>query len=177
VRYLLDTVVLIWAVRGLHEAPRVLARVREEGEPAVAAITLLELRRALLPEEFRLAERELEGMEVVALDAESRDLEEQAQPGGLVDAGHLRDRVSFRSGHTGPVERALAVIAVYDQWSRSSLEQTRRRLDERVRDASEHEQQEDDQRQRDPYRQEPCGPPDQLTHARFMRVLHRPCGS
>jgi predicted nucleic acid-binding protein len=69
VRYLLDTVVLIWAVRGLHEAPQVLRRVREEGDPAVAAITLLELRRALLPEELRLAERELEGMEVLPLDA------------------------------------------------------------------------------------------------------------
>ncbi len=68
-RYLLDTVVLIWAVRGLHEAPRVLRRLRETADPAVAAITLLELRRALLPEEFRRAEAELGGMEVLPLDA------------------------------------------------------------------------------------------------------------
>jgi predicted nucleic acid-binding protein len=69
VRYLLDTVVLIWAVRGLHEAPRVLSRLRERGDLAVASITILELRRALLPEEFRRAEEELEGVEVLPLDA------------------------------------------------------------------------------------------------------------
>jgi len=68
-RYLLDTVVLIWAVRGLHEAPRVLRRLRERGDLAVASITILELRRALLPEEFRRAEEELEGVEVLPLDA------------------------------------------------------------------------------------------------------------
>lgn len=67
--YLLDTVVLIWAVRGLHDAPRVLRRLRERGDLAVASITLLELRRALLPEEFRRAEEGLEGIEVLPLDA------------------------------------------------------------------------------------------------------------
>ncbi|HXF74398.1 MAG TPA: type II toxin-antitoxin system VapC family toxin [Actinomycetota bacterium] len=68
-RYLLDTVVLIWAVRGLREAPRVLRLLRGRGDLAVASITLLELRRALLPEEFRRAEEELEGMRVLPLDA------------------------------------------------------------------------------------------------------------
>ncbi|GBC87878.1 tRNA(fMet)-specific endonuclease VapC [bacterium HR12] len=68
-RYLLDTVVLIWAVRGLHEAPRLLRHLRETADVAIAAITLLELRRALLPEEFRRAEAELEWMEVLPLDA------------------------------------------------------------------------------------------------------------
>ncbi|HXF58114.1 MAG TPA: PIN domain-containing protein [Actinomycetota bacterium] len=68
-RYLLDTVVLIWAVRGLHEAPAVLASLRRRGSLAVSAITLLELRRALSPEEYLAAEEELAGVEVVPLDA------------------------------------------------------------------------------------------------------------
>lgn len=67
-RYLLDTVVLIWAVRGLHEAPAVLSRLRDRGDLAVSAITLLELRRALLPEEFHRAEEQLRGVEVLPLD-------------------------------------------------------------------------------------------------------------
>ena len=67
--FLLDTVVLIWAVRGLHRAPEVLAALRRRGPVAVSAITLLELRRALSPEEYHTAEDHLEGAAVLPLDA------------------------------------------------------------------------------------------------------------
>lgn len=66
--YLLDTIVFIWAVRGLHSADRVLARLRGE-DVAVSAITLLELRRALAPEEFHAAEDALGGVDVLPIDA------------------------------------------------------------------------------------------------------------
>lgn len=66
--YLLDTIVFIWAVRGLHSADRVLARLRGE-DLAVSAITLLELRRALAPEELLAADDALDGVDVLAIDA------------------------------------------------------------------------------------------------------------
>lgn len=66
--YLLDTIVVIWAVRGLHAADRVLARLRGD-DVAVSAITLLELRRALAPEEFLAAEDALGGLDVLPIDA------------------------------------------------------------------------------------------------------------
>jgi predicted nucleic acid-binding protein len=66
--YLVDTVVWIWAVRGLHEAPAILASLRRLGRLAVSAITLLELRRALAPEEYEAAERLLAGVQVLPVD-------------------------------------------------------------------------------------------------------------
>lgn len=91
--YLLDTIVFIWAVRELHAAERVLARLRG-GDVAVSAITLLELRRALTAEEFHAAEAELAGVAVLPIDAAT------AQDAGdylarCADEGH---RVDFFAG-------------------------------------------------------------------------------
>lgn len=63
--YLLDTIVVIWAVRRLHEAAQVLQRLRQGGDLAISAISLLELRRALTGEEFEGARGELEGVEEI----------------------------------------------------------------------------------------------------------------
>lgn len=93
-RYLLDTVVLIWAARGLHEAPRILRRLREEGDLAIASISLLELRRALLAEELPRVEPELEGMEVVPLDAATA----RAAADYLVRCSEEGYRVDFFAG-------------------------------------------------------------------------------
>lgn len=68
--YVLDTIVLIWAVRGRHNADAVLARLHADGDCAISAITLLELRRALAPEEHCAAEDRLAGVGVLAVDAD-----------------------------------------------------------------------------------------------------------
>lgn len=93
VRYLLDTIVFIWAVRGLHSADRVLERLAGE-DVAVSAITVLELRRALTPEEFLSAENSLDGVDVLPIDADT------ARAAGeylarCTDEGH---RVDFFAG-------------------------------------------------------------------------------
>lgn len=71
--YLLDTMVISWAVRDLHEAPAVLRVLRREGDLAVSAITLLELRRGLPPEDYQRAADELVGVEVLPMNGSTAE--------------------------------------------------------------------------------------------------------
>ncbi|MQA87626.1 MAG: PIN domain-containing protein [Streptosporangiales bacterium] len=66
--YLLDTMVISWAVRDLHQAPAVVRALRSEGDLAVSAISLLELRRGLPAEDYHRATDELVDVGVVPMD-------------------------------------------------------------------------------------------------------------
>lgn len=92
--YLLDTIVVIWAVRRLHEAAQVLQRLRQGGDLAISAISLLELRRALTGEEFEGARGELEGVEVLPLD----DSTAEAAGNYLVRCADEGYRIDFFAG-------------------------------------------------------------------------------
>lgn len=112
-RYLLDTIVFVWAVRGLHDAGAVLDRLRADADVAASAITLLELARTLAPEEQPAADDLLADVPILSVDGDI------ARAAGnylarCADEGH---RVDFFAGVIAATaeceERALATYSPF----------------------------------------------------------------